>query len=435
MDNKYVERKLKWFDEHPEKTQEKENFLAMLEKKSINISKEGPKEQTSGAKKVTLVLTSSDKEAEELFLKIKTPKDVILEVIKLKEAVDRGYSINTFPSVVYEYNAKVIKVDNAVERKVILDNITNLFKDAEEKEKNIDDAKDVDGSKKDNNDQNQLNWGGQRSSSSLKTHVLGTSPMFFRRNGMSVDLVNLYEGKSIFLICNGPSMNDIDLSVLKKPGITTFGINNGGHLIRPNFWTCVDDPTRFMRSIWEDPTITKIVPQAHFEKSLFDDKEDKVIDRLVGDCPNVYGFRRNEKFIADDFFFESTINWGNHKDHGGGRSVMISSLRLCHLLGFKNVYLVGCDFQMSETKKYFFNEERKKGAINNNNDSYKKMTQMFKELKPIMDNLGFNVYNTNRNSKLDVFDFVDLDDAIKQNEIDVSGDTHGMYVDPKTKRR
>ena len=257
--------------------------------------------------------------------------------------------------------------------------------------------------------------------------------MFFRRNGMPIDLVNTYKDQSVFLMCNGPSMGKIDLNKFKKPGVLTFGINNGGHLIRPNIWTCVDDPTRFMRSIWEDPTITKIIPQAHFEKNIYDRKTDMVLDKIVGDCPNVYGFRRNEEFSAKDFFFEDTINWGNHKDYGGGRSVMISSLRICHLLGFRNVYLVGCDFEMNDKKKYFFNEERTSNAIKNNNDSYEKMTQMFTQLKPIMEDLDFNVFNTNKDSNLKVFDFVELDEVLKEVEIDTSEDTNGMYKSPKEK--
>jgi hypothetical protein len=248
-------------------------------------------------------------------------------------------------------------------------------------------------------------------------------------------MVNMYNGQSIFLVCNGPSLNNIDISLLKKPGIITLGINNGGHIIRPNLWTCVDDPTRFMRSIWEDPTIMKIVPQAHFEKQLFDKKKDIVINKVVGECPNVIGFRRNEHFQEEQFFYEDTVNWGNHKDHGGGRSVMISSIRLCHLLGFKRVYLVGCDFKMSPTNKYFFKEERTKGAIKNNNDSYELMNKYFSSLLPYMEELGFEVYNCYKESGLKAFPYKNFETAINENIIDISECTNGMYKPPKEKNK
>jgi len=281
---------------------------------------------------------------------------------------------------------------------------------------------------KDKNDYNQLQWGGTRSSSRLFEHPMRTAPMFFRRDGSPFDITNMYQGGTVFLINNGPSFKDVDHSKLKQPGIITYGINNGAHVFRPNIWSCVDDPTRFLESIWADPTIMKIIPQAHFEKYIWDKQQDKKSDKLVGNFPNVVGFRRNEKFDADKWLFEDTINWGNHKDHGGGRSVLIATLRICFLLGFKNVNLLGCDFEMSEDKKYWFDEQRTKAAISNNNNSYKKMKEYFSELKPKFAEIGFNVYNLNPKSKLNVFEYKDFDRAIEDASIDDSESTVGMYV-------
>ena len=75
-------------------------------------------------------------------------------------------------------------------------------------------------------------------------------PMFFTREGASMPLIGHYRGGSAFLLCNGPSMAKLDLTQLNKPGIMTFGMNNGAKTFRPNFWTCVDDPKRFLKSIW-----------------------------------------------------------------------------------------------------------------------------------------------------------------------------------------
>lgn len=256
-------------------------------------------------------------------------------------------------------------------------------------------------------------------------------PMFYRRDGVVVDLVNLYEGKSIFFINNGPSFKHIDHEKLKLPGIITYGVNNGAHVFRPNIWSCVDDPSRFMRSIWEDPTIMKIIPQTIFEKPLWDNDQNKFSKDVVGDFPNVIGFMRNEFFDADTWLTENTINWGNHKQFGGGRSVMMASLRICHILGFKNVYLLGCDFDMSPSSKYFFEEQRTEASIINNNNSYKLMTERFALLRPKFEEVGFNVYNLNPNSNLTVFDFKDFDECIERERIDITKSTFGMYVSRK----
>ena len=284
---------------------------------------------------------------------------------------------------------------------------------------------------KDLEDKNHLNWGGTRSSSRVLNNPLRSSPMFFRRNGSPMDLVDLYKDQAVFIINNGPSFKNVNHSKLKLPGIITYGMNNGAQLFRPNLWSCLDDPTRFLESIWSDPTIMKIVPMAHFEKPIWNKKLDNYSEKLVGDFSNVVGYRRNEKFDENIWLFEDTVNWGNHGNLGGGRSVLIAILRICHLLGFRRIYLLGCDFEMSEDKKYWFDEQRTQGAINNNNNSYKIMTDYFERLKPKFSEEGFEVYNLNPLSGLKTFEFKNFDEMIEKERIDDSESTHGMYVNRK----
>jgi hypothetical protein len=284
---------------------------------------------------------------------------------------------------------------------------------------------------------------------SVSNEYYQQTPFFYTRENAQINLVGNWRGASAFLICNGPSLvsGRYNLNLLKLPGVLTFGINNGPATIRPNFWTCVDDPKRFLKSIWLDPTIMKFVPHAHAEKPLFDNekwedlklfnpfsnKEEKV---LVGQCPNMFYYHRNSKFMANRFLFEDTINWGNHKDFGGGRSVMLPALRILFLLGFRKVYLIGADFNMSENYTYHFDEQRAKGAVRCNMGTYDRMkNEYFPQLKQECDAEGFNIYNCTEGSKLDVFPFVKYEDAISD-IINPLGDifntrTWGLYSDPK----
>lgn len=254
------------------------------------------------------------------------------------------------------------------------------------------------------------------------------TPMFFRDNGSPIDLLGSYHGQACFLVLNGPSLNTIDKDKLKLPGITTFAVNNGGHVITPNMWTCVDDPTRFMPSIWRNPNIMKFIPMAHFPKPTWDVKANRE-GPPVSDHPNVVGYRRNERFLASQFLTEGTINWGNHSDLGGGRSCMLAAFRIIHLLGFRTLYLLGCDFNMSETAKYFFPEERTTNAIRNNNNSYKLLMDRFGQLQDYFVKEGFSVYNCNPDSHLRAFPFIGFEEAIEASKIDLSDSTHGMYTD------
>ncbi len=151
----------------------------------------------------------------------------------------------------------------------------------------------------------------------------------------------------------------------------------------------------------------------------------------VGDCPNVFGYQRNEKFHAPRYLKEETINWGNHKRYGGGRSVMLASLRILYLLGFRKVYLVGVDFEMTDEKRYHFDEGRTEASIKGNMSTYSKMVQWFTELKPLFDKEGFIVKNCNPNSGLRAFPFTTVEEAVGEATFhlgDVDQErTRGMY--------
>lgn len=281
----------------------------------------------------------------------------------------------------------------------------------------------------DPNDLNTLYWNGNRGTGEIVSNPIRHTPMFFRENGMNLDLVDLHAGQSLFLVLNGPSLTGFDWSKLRQPGICTFGINNGAHLLRPNFWTSVDDPSRFMESIWRDPTITKFVPMSHFQKPIWDREQNAFSRELVRSFPNVVGYRRNEAFSPDKWLIEDTINWGNHSKRGGGRSVMLAALRISYLLGFRKVYLLGCDFYMDETKHYWFPEQRSTNAISNNTNSYSLMKGFFNRLQPKFLEAGFEVFNCNPHSGLESFPFADLDEALVQARIDTEVTTEGMYID------
>jgi len=273
------------------------------------------------------------------------------------------------------------------------------------------------------------------------------TPFFFTRECAQLNLVGQYKGASAFLILNGPSVvsGDYDLSKLNMPGVITYGVNNGPATFRPTFWSCVDDPQRFLKSIWLDPRITKFVPHAHAEKPIFNGDEWKEMKKdgkkvLVGECPNCVFFHRNEKFEASRWLFEDKINWGNSGQYGGGRSVMLPALRILFLLGFRKVYLLGADFSMKEDYTYHFDERREKGAVRCNMNTYQKMKdEYYPSLQPYFKEEGFEVYNCNPNSGLKCFDYVPFETAIgeatgKLGEV-FNERTWGMYCKPGDKSK
>ncbi len=264
-------------------------------------------------------------------------------------------------------------------------------------------------------------------------------PFFYTRAGAVLPLEGLYRGGHAFLIANGPSFACLDRTELHQRWTMT--MNNGAKSFRARANCTVDDPSRFSMSIWLDPTIMKFVPMSHFEKPLWDNRlllmeqgwkqrwqESKI---KAGDCPNVVGYRRNEKFHAPRWLSEETINWGNHGRWGGGRSVLLASLRILYLLGFRHVYLLGVDFEMSSNKRYHFDEGRTPHAIKGNMETYSKLQQWFTELQPLFLKAGYHVWNCNPESKLTAFPHMPYAEALQHSSLHL-GDpaneqTDGMY--------
>lgn len=241
---------------------------------------------------------------------------------------------------------------------------------------------------------------------------LQSPPLIFTRDKHTMPMGDMFRGASAFLICGGPSFAQVDKTKLSQPGVLTMGINNSMKTFRSNLWISVDDPTHFIKSVWIDPTIMKFVPLDHAEKYIFDNEKWVMMGMKVGDCPNVWYYKRNEKFNAKQFLWEDTFNWGNHKDYGGGRSVMLVAIRMMFFLGIRNIFLLGADFKMDESKGYHFDQSRSKESVANNNDTFSKMINRFTELKPIFEKNGLFLYNCNPESELKVFPFISVDDAI-----------------------
>ena len=238
----------------------------------------------------------------------------------------------------------------------------------------------------------------------------------------SMSLCDFYRGKSAFLMLSGPSLNQIDLTQLNRRGIVTMAVNNAWSLHRPTLWTCVDDPGRFIDTGWKDPGILKIVPVSHFDELLRVQNPEgsfRASAFKVRQMPGVLFYRRSDHFDHGRFLKSDTINWGQHGEHTdslgikGKRSVMLAALHLLHYLGFRTVYLLGCDFKMAGDRKYAFDENRSAQAIRHNNILYESLHKRFEALKPHFDQQGFKVINCSPGSELSVFERMEFADAVE----------------------
>jgi hypothetical protein len=208
------------------------------------------------------------------------------------------------------------------------------------------------------------------------------------------------------------------------------GVNQTPALWRPNFWIGVDNVRKFHDGLWRDPGVVKFVPvrpRTHMDRPLQSKRPDGTFETLlrpdgqpvkVGEMPGVVGYWRNPIFRPETWLSEPTVNWGNNKKgakangHPHVLNVMFAALKTCYLLGFRTVFLLGCDFYMAPGHVYAFEQAKHIGGCESNNRCYGHLNQMFGLLAPYFDAAGFRVYNTNPQSGLTVFPHISFHEAV-----------------------
>ena len=271
----------------------------------------------------------------------------------------------------------------------------------------------------------------------------------YDRHNKPATLKDIYWGCSMFLVCGGPSIDNHDYSQLSGRGIVSLGVNNIAGKVPTDFFVCSDPPEKFSHEIWMDPKVTKLIPKAKAKKRIrFKYGEEFVQTPFrTKDVPNIFFFDRREWFDPADFLTSEAATWGNNKaavEKGFKPNLLFTfflGLRLCHYLGAVNVYMLGVDFDMNEGDEskpaYGFDQSKHAGGRRSNKGSYSKATKWCEQLKPVFDKAGFNVFNTNPNSKLEVFPFVSFDQALancRGSFVTGDADLREWYrkVDPKT---
>lgn len=295
------------------------------------------------------------------------------------------------------------------------------------------------GCERDDSDHAHLRHGRDRLLGFPVGRFLQPAPMLFTRDGHNVFLGDTFRGATAFLLCGGPSLKSHDLSKLQQRGVLTCAVNNAATVFRPSLWVSVDDPGSFSDSIWRDPGILKFAPLCHMEKQFTvrnSAGELELSRELVGDMPAVFGYRRNEAFLAEQWLYEDTFNWGNHSDRvdaaglKGSRSVMFVALRLLFYLGVRRLFLLGCDFRMQYgSQNYAFEQDRSRSSVNGNNSSYDALNIRLGQLKPYFDKEGYEIYNCTPDSGLRVFPHLDYEQAVQEalDEVPQKIITKGMY--------
>ena len=229
---------------------------------------------------------------------------------------------------------------------------------------------------------------------------------------------NKYKGQRCFLIGNGPSLNIEDVQKLKNE--KTFVVNAFVKAMdeisfKPTFYGIIDGECMdlFGDAILECGIENIFFTKRHLKKQHY--KQLQAINAY--EYPQMQTGKRIYCFsnIPSDFSEDITKNvyWGY--------TVVYSMLQIINYMGFKDVYLLGMDCAYKPGEKCFKDhrsaEQISKGMYAGKNGAVDKFIVAYEKVKEYSLRHEMNIYNATRGGMLEVFQRVDLDEVLRENEL------------------
>ncbi len=212
--------------------------------------------------------------------------------------------------------------------------------------------------------------------------------------------------RAAFLMGRGWSATLAKRQMVAAAGIPVMAINDfpeDGPT--PKFWCSGDPPSYFGERIWTNPDIIKFC--AMTTRNLMRPRVDAYHPALkTRDAPNVHYFHATQNCTdVESWLHTPWLNWGSslcsadvpQLHTAAARSSMLIGLRLLWHLGFREVYLLGCDCTPHHHKfpKY-----------------WEAIFHHLEQIKPAFDRFCYKVYQTNPDSHLRTFEFANFDDVV-----------------------
>ena len=219
-------------------------------------------------------------------------------------------------------------------------------------------------------------------------------------------LQNKYKGKRCFILGNGPSLNDIELDLLQDE--YTFGSNfiyrkTETTDFRPTFYIAEDRFVFQTKGFYENIDAYKcntLFFPAKYKRKINHSKNNNIFFELNTELYNREINSSQELKFAIDF----------SKGAYSYFSVIYLQLQLAYFLGFKDIYLLGVDFNYPKVNKddkhihQVSNEEMLSGQLLG-----------FQKAKNIFEADKRSIKNATKGSKLEVFEKIDFNSLMKEN--------------------
>ena len=204
--------------------------------------------------------------------------------------------------------------------------------------------------------------------------------------------------KRCFLVGNGPSLTAKDLNMLKNE--ITFASNKIYHVFdktefRPTYYITDDARTisRNSEEIKKIPARNTLVGLQHFlsYKKLY--RNSHVILFRVKDSVEKKTLHPTVKVRVDDY-----VN--------SGHTVLFPICEFALYMGFKEIYLIGVDFNYTNSQAHFYVKDKDDTTYKTNPNE---QLYAYEALKTYTSQNNIKIYNATRGGKLEVFPRMELE--------------------------
>lgn len=256
----------------------------------------------------------------------------------------------------------------------------------------------------------------------LKYRICGLVGWYDEAQRAVLERKNQYLGQACVVIGNGPSLRAEDLEALQAKGYTCFASNKIYKIFehtswRPDFYACTDGLVfkQNYREIFEAIECPIYLIQEFKKRCESNELSSLVIGKVIRYLKYYY-WKNTIRFYPDCRIVVS------------GGSVTHVLISLAWMMGFRTIYLIGCDHNYGTfagatvgktidpgtriNQDYFAENYMKPGEVINVGD-LEKATEGYRVDREYIERHGGHLYNATRGGMLEVLERVNLDDLLK----------------------
>jgi len=254
-----------------------------------------------------------------------------------------------------------------------------------------------------------------------KVYVIGSYSLNKSVLSKNLELKNKYQDERCFIIGNGTSINRQDLTKLKNEFVFVcnhFYFHNQINEIKPTFYSMIEPilaPPAFIKKMFP-ATIQKIdsfACQNLDTTFFFNIQYKKYIDEKKLFLQNKVHY-----LLFSGGGFSDKMNLEMSKPNPSGRGSIYFMLSMAWYLGFKRIYILGCDadYILDGYERHFYGDDLSLQRRKSNLESAKMLCEELKMLdilKRYFEKEDVRVFNAGKGGFLDVFERADYESVLK----------------------